>query len=159
MGVMLQHKVGGNNMFINELDKVQGKAFLCLLKGLAKVDYAFGINEYKLIDEYCKELGVEESEIDDSDTKEALKCFTGTVDRIKNIVYFELLGLALIDGEFDSKEVQFLDSIAAELKISKEKQKSCLNYFKELKSTYENVSGNVEEVIKELQNRAEAIVR
>jgi uncharacterized tellurite resistance protein B-like protein len=145
-------------VFINELNKEQGKAFLSLLKNLAEVDYTLVAEEYKLIDEYCKDLGLEENDVVKLENNEILTYFEAASSRIKNIVYFELLGLALTDGEFDNKEIKFMNNIAVKLSISEETQESCINYFKEIKSTYDNITDNVEDIINKLYSKAEAII-
>lgn len=145
-------------MFINELNKEQGKAFLSLLKNMAEVDYNLVAEEYKLIEEYCKDLGLEENDVVKLENNEILTNFEAATSRIKNIVYFEILGLALVDGEFDNKEIKFMNNIADKLSISEETQESCINYFKEIKATYDNITDNVEDIIGELYSKAEAII-
>ena len=34
-------------------------------------------------------------------------------NRSKEIIYFELVGLALIDGEYEEKEVEFLEEVGS----------------------------------------------
>jgi uncharacterized tellurite resistance protein B-like protein len=155
---MMRKKWEGYIVFINELNKEQGKAFLSLLKNLAEVDYNLVAEEYKLIEEYCKDLGLEENDVVKLENNEILTNFEAATSRIKNIVYFELLGLALTDGEFDNKEIKFMNNIAAKLSISEETQESCLNYFKEIKTTYDNFTDNVEDIIGKLYSKAEAII-
>ena len=43
-------------------------------------------------------------EVDD-----AKKVLVEASERVKNIVYFELLGLALVDGEYENTEIDFLE--------------------------------------------------
>lgn len=46
-------------------------------------------------------------EVDD-----AKKVLVEASERVKNIVYFELLGLALVDGEYENTEIDFLEDLS-----------------------------------------------
>jgi hypothetical protein len=116
-------------MFLNELNKNEGIAFMQLVKNLANSDNVFAKEEKNLYNDYLKELNIQETEICDSDLNsicEILKCSS---DRSRNIIYFELIGLALIDGEYSEKEVDFLEELGKKLDIKRSKRISFANYF------------------------------
>jgi len=83
---------------------------------------------------------------------------TGASSKSKNIIYFELLGLALIDGEFDGREVEFLSEVSKALEICPEKLNEYLQYFKDVQFLYEVTYNNSEDKIKELENKAQELI-
>lgn len=145
-------------MFINELNKKEAVAFLSLVKKLAETDNAFLVEEFTLIKEYIKELNLDDEDYEILNLSDALGSFDNSKSRIKRIVYFELLGLALVDGKYDKEEIKFLNYVAGLLNINQDKQESCLNYFKEVKKAYDSVADDYEDQIYSLKNKAEDIV-
>ena len=53
-------------MFLNELNKNEGIAFMQLVKGLANSDNVFAKEEKNLYNDYLEELNIKENEIPDS---------------------------------------------------------------------------------------------
>ena len=103
-------------MFLNELDKNEGIAFMQLVKGLANSDNVFAKEEKNLYNDYLEELNIKENEIPDANLNCIYENLKSSSERSKNIIYFELIGLALIDGEYDEKEVDLLEEIWEGLK-------------------------------------------
>ena len=95
-------------MFLNELKKDEGIAFIKLVKQLANIDETFSKEEKDLYIDYLKELNLKESDINDSKIEDVFTLLSVSNDRSKEIIYFELVVLALIDGEYEEKEVEFL---------------------------------------------------
>lgn len=145
-------------MFINELSKKEAVAFLGLVKGMTVADHVFADEEDKLLEEYIEELGLENEIIRFFTVNEAISLLSGSKERIKNIVYFELLGLALVDGEFAEDEINILNHVAGKFEISKEKQTNYLNYFKEVKSIYDKTDIKPEHKIEVLRKRIEELL-
>lgn len=145
-------------MFINELNKKEAVAFLSLVKKLAEIDNAFLVEEFTLIKEYVKELNLVDEDYELVNLSDAFENFDNSNSRIKTIVYFELLGLALVDGKYDKEEIKFLNYVASLLNISKDKQESCLNYFKDIKTAYDSIVDDYENQIDILKKKAEDIV-
>lgn len=114
-------------MFLNELNQNEGIAFMKLVEELSNVDNAFAKEEKELYNDYLEELGIKEDEIKKSNLDYA--SLKNSSERKRNIVYFELVGLALIDGEYDEKEVEFLEKIGSELNIKRNKKIAFANYF------------------------------
>ena len=52
-------------MFLNELNKNEGIAFMQLVKGLANSDNVFAKEEKDLYNDYLEELNIKENEIPD----------------------------------------------------------------------------------------------
>ena len=102
-------------MFLNELSKSEGIAFMQLVKDLANSDNTFAKEEKNLYNDYLEELNIKESEISDINLNSVYETLKNSSERSKNIIYFELIGLALIDGEYDEKEVDLLEEIGKKL--------------------------------------------
>ncbi|WP_411682940.1 hypothetical protein [Clostridium thailandense] len=145
-------------MFLNELNKKEANAFINLVEALANVDNVFAKNEKDLIDDYIQELQLDEENINKIDFETSVKEFEKAEARIKNIIYFELVGLALCDGEYDEKEIQFLKGLAARFNISKNKQYEFTNYFKTVKEIYDNTVVDYEGKIELLKKSAMELI-
>ncbi|MBV7272676.1 TerB family tellurite resistance protein [Clostridiaceae bacterium UIB06] len=145
-------------MFLNELNKKEANAFINLVEALANVDNVFAKNEKDLIDDYIQELELDEKNIKKIDFETSVKEFEKAEEKIKNIIYFELVGLALCDGEYDEKEIQFLKGLAARFNISKNKQYEFINYFKTVKEIYDNTVVDYEGKIELLKKSAMELI-
>ena len=103
-------------MFLKELNKEEAICFLNLVSIFAKVDNKFAKEEKVLVDEYKEELGISDEEIKVMEYDDVIKILHESSDKSKRIIYFELVGLALVDGEYENEEVDFLEKIAEEFK-------------------------------------------
>lgn len=145
-------------MFLQELNKKEGNAFINLVKNLAVIDQNFGNEEANLIKEYIDEIGLCSKCMETLNKEEALKILSESSNRIKNIVYFEILGLALVDGDFSEKEVEFVDSVAKYFEIKEEKVKEFLAFFRDVNFMYEVTYSDHEEKILELEKMAKNLI-
>ncbi|CAB1246806.1 hypothetical protein ACFHWD_12700 [Clostridium sp. MT-14] len=141
-------------MFINEFNKRESIIFINLVQALANADEVFAHSEQILIDDYIKELSLNNETIEKLTYESAIEELASSTDRIKNILYFELLGLALADGSYDEKEIKFLDNIAYKLNIDNAKQQDFINYFKMTKNINDFITMNPECKIKLLKETA-----
>lgn len=141
-------------MFLNELSKQESIAFVNLVEVLANIDQVFAENEKELLEEYVEELSLTKEDIEKLDFESAIKKLEGSTDRIKNIIYFELIGLALSDGAYDEKEIQFLKGLAARFNISIEKQQEFINYFKLVKEEFDSTFVDYESKLEHLKKVA-----
>lgn len=123
-------------MFLEELGKGESVAFINLVKKLAMIDKVFAREEKKLIKEYIKELELKDEDITEMTLKDIEEELKNSSNRIRTIIYFELVGLALIDGKYDEKEIDFLDEIAEKLSIARSKKIAIANYFYNFKEIY-----------------------
>lgn len=123
-------------MFINELNKNEAVAFVNLFEDLANIDEVFALSEKKLLEEYIKELFLTKEAIKELTFESAVNELKTSTNRVKNIIYFELLGLALLDGSYDEREMKFLDELANEFGMSAKKEKEFIDYFKMVTKTY-----------------------
>lgn len=145
-------------MFLNELTKNEGIAFMQLVKGLANSDEVFAKEEKKLYADYLEELNINESEIPEINLNTIYENLNSSSERCKNIIYFELIGLALIDGEYDEKEVTFLEEIGEKLEIKRNKRISFANYFYNFVDVYGFSVVEAESKIALLKEQAEKLL-
>lgn len=145
-------------MFLNELNKEQGKAFIDLVNQFAYVDEVLAKEEKRLISEYLKELELDESDIGQFEYDDLINVLRNSTTRIKSIIYFELVGLALVDGNYGDKEIDFLDKIAYDLDIPRYKKIAFANYFVNFKEIYEFSVVEYNNKIEILKEQAEALL-
>ena len=145
-------------MFLNELNKNEGIAFMQLVKGLANSDNVFAKEEKSLYNDYLEELNIKENEIPDVNLNAIYENLKDSLERNKNIIYFELIGLALIDGEYDEKEVDFLEEIAGQLNVKRNKRISFANYFYNFVDVYGFSVVDAESKITLLKEQAEKLL-
>lgn len=145
-------------MFLTELNTEESSAFLSLVTQFAKVDETFAKEEKRLINDYLDELNLKEEDIKDLSYEEIINVLKKSKNRIKSIVYFELVGLALVDGEYGDKEIDFLDKIAVSLDIRRDKKIAFANYFFNFKEIYDFSVVEAESKIELLKEEAEALL-
>lgn len=145
-------------MFLNELNKNEGIAFMQLVRYLANSDNTFAKEEKNLYEDYLKELGISEGEIKELDLNEVYTTLNNSTQRSKNIVYFELIGLALIDGEYQESEVEVLEEIGGKLDISRSKRIAFANYFYNFVDVYGFSVVDAESKINLLKEQAEKLL-
>ncbi|GFP76910.1 tellurite resistance TerB family protein [Clostridium fungisolvens] len=140
-------------MFLNELSKKESILFINLVKNLANVDKVFSKKEEQLISDYLEELSLNSSEVDSLSFDETIKALSSSASKTQNIIYFELVGLALVDGLYSREETAFLSKVADAFNINEAKQTSFLNFFKDIKDLYEITVIDYESKISELKSR------
>ena len=145
-------------MFLNELNNNEAVAFINLVNQFAKVDEVFAKEEKELIEEYLEELEINEDKVGSLSYEEVIDILKGISNRKKSIVYFELVGLALVDGEYGEKEIDFLDKVAAALEIRRDKKIAFANYFFNFKDIYDFSTVESENKIELLREEAEALL-
>ena len=145
-------------MFLNELSKNEGISFMQLVKGLANSDNIFAKEEKNLYNDYLDELNIKESEITEINLNSVYETLKSSSERSKNIIYFELIGLALIDGKYDEKEVDLLEEIGKELDVKRNKRISFANYFYNFVDIYSFSVVDAESKINLLKEQAEKLL-
>lgn len=145
-------------MFLNELNQKESIAFINLVNQFARVDDVFAKEEKELIKEYLEELKLTDTEIDELSYDEIINEFKVSSNRVKSVVYFELVGLALVDGEYGDKEVDFLDKIAVSLDIRRDKKIAFANYFFNFKEIYDFSVVEADNKIELLKHEAEVLL-
>lgn len=95
--------IGGDGiMFLTELQLEEKKAFLELAFLMAKIDGKHSIYENPVIDEYQKEMEIEDYTVKGDTIENILKVFKK--ERSKNIVLSEILRLIFSDGVYHDLE-------------------------------------------------------
>ncbi len=145
-------------MFLNELNKEESICFLNLVSIFTKVDNKFAREEKVLVDEYKEELGISNDVVTNIEYEDIIKKLSNSSDRSKLIIYFELVGLALVDGDYEDQEVDFLERIASEFKVSRAKRFAIANYFYNFTDVYKFTTVNADNNIQLLREQAEAII-
>ena len=145
-------------MFLNELNKSEGIIFLQLVKALANVDNCFEKEEQELYKDYLDELKIKDEEVQDSDLDKIYNELSASSERVKNIIYFELVGLALVDGEYEDEEVDFLEVVGEKLNIPRYKKISFANYFYNFVDIYKFSTVDAESKVKLLREQAEKLL-
>ncbi len=145
-------------MFLHELNKEESIAFINLVKEFANIDEIFANEEKNLIDDYIKELSLEECSFDKLTLEEIEKILRGSSDRVKKIIYFELVGLALVDGEYEHKEKVFLNNLAYSFNIGLARRLEFMDFFRHVKSIYDFTVVDYNNKIELLKEHAEKIL-
>lgn len=145
-------------MFLKELNKEEAICFLNLVSIFTKVDNNFAKEEKVLVDEYKEELEMNTEEIESMEYNDIIKKLNVASDKSKLIIYFELVGLALVDGDYEDEEVDFLEKIASEFKISRSKRFAIANYFYNFTDIYKFTTVDADNNIELLREQANAII-
>ncbi len=145
-------------MFLKELNKDESICFLNLVSIFSKVDNKFAKEEKVLVDEYREELEIYNEEIKTMEYDEIINILKNSSDKAKKIIYFELVGLALVDGEYEDEEIDFLEKVSSELNISRAKKFAIANYFYNFKDVYNFTTVDAENNIELLKKQAEEII-
>lgn len=119
-------------MYLALLNKEQKEIFLGLAYNLANIDGDYSSSEQQMIESYCGEMNIEYS---DSIAKVELNTIMENINKIFDnksikIVLFELIGLAMVDNNYDETEHAFLNSIQNLFSVDSEFMSKAENYIK-----------------------------
>lgn len=145
-------------MFLNELSSKESVAFINLVNQFANIDEVFAKEEKELIKSYLDELKIEADKVNSLNYEQIIDELKKCSTRVKSIVYFELVGLALVDGDYGDKEIDFLDKIAIGLDIKRNKKIAFANYFFNFKEIYDFSVVEADSKIKLLKEEAELLL-
>jgi tellurite resistance protein len=145
-------------MFLNELSKRESILFINLVKSIATVDEVFSEKEHQLVADYLEELSLKDYDLEEVSFDQSLEGLKNSTTKNKNIIYFELVGLALVDGVYSEEELKLLEKISASLEISSEKETAFLNFFKEVKDLYDVTVVDYESKITQLEKTVAALL-
>ena len=132
-------------MLLMKLEAKEKFAFLQLAHYLARVDEEFGQKEEDIIEEYCAEMGVENSIMFDMESfnlKSILKDFKS--ERSKKIVVLELMILVHIDDKFDLKEYDLIHNIIDTFNLNEKDIKHFSSWGKAVSALYEQGKNFIE---------------
>lgn len=145
-------------MILKELSKKEGIAFVQLVNEFITMDEAFTKEEEAKVEEYMNDANVSKEEVNEITFTEALCTIKEANERIKKIIYFELLGLALVDGDYEDHEVGFLEELANSLKIDRASKFKYANFYFEFIDQYSNSNSLTEEQRSALREKAVGII-
>lgn len=146
-------------MFLKEFNKGEAIAFMNLVNIFARIDKNVAKEEKRLIKDYLNELNLKENEITDLNYYELMRVLKIMTERQKKIVYFELVGLALIDGNYGDDEIDFLDKVAIDLDINRSKKIAFANFFYNFKDIHDfSVIETEKEIKASLKREAETLL-
>ncbi|MBY0756126.1 hypothetical protein K5V21_11795 [Clostridium sardiniense] len=146
-------------MFLKELNNEEAVAFVNLLDQFANVDNEVAREEKRLIEGYVKELGLEKDKVGILSYDDIVAVLKKSKERIKRIIYFELIGLALVDGNYGDLEVDYLDKIAIDLDINRAQKIAFANFFYNFKEIHDfSVIETENKELKLLEEQAEALL-
>ena len=100
-------------MFLNRLSMQEKENFISLAMKAAESNGMVVEEEYSMIEEYCKEMGI--AFFDARNVKEVndiVAFFRNSSLANKKTVLLEMIGLMYADGDYDEDERQFVKSIA-----------------------------------------------
>lgn len=109
-------------MLLGKLSENNKKLFLQLEMILSNIDGNYSASEKELIERHCREMGIApvEYNIDLSLDETVKNIYENMSVKEKKIILIELTTLAVIDGVYDEKERQLVDSLRKMLGIPEE---------------------------------------
>ena len=132
-------------MYLTLLSEEQKKCFLGLAYNLSNIDGDFSESEKQMLESYCTEMDfVYSDSIAKVDLEILLANITNLFDEKSiKVVVFELVGLAMIDDNFDESEYKMLNKIIEKFIINSDFIKECENLIKK----YLDVQFNINSLI------------
>ena len=132
-------------MYLALLNKEQKECFLGLAYNISNIDGNYSESEQKQLELYCDEMNLDYS--DSVAKKDLKKLFSNLSDifdeRTIKIVAFELIGLAMVDNNFDKSEYDMINKIIGSFAIDSDFIKNS----KRLIQTYLEVQFNINALI------------
>ena len=129
-------------MLLGKLNKDEQTIFMQLSNIIIKSDLEITGAEEKLFSEYESEMGKPfngylEKEFNLIDVLSLTEKYN---EKVKKVIFFELLGLALCDGNFVNSEKNVIDKIRTSFGISMESQKDMIITIDKLMKLYKEIS-------------------
>ncbi|SEM39056.1 Tellurite resistance protein TerB [Butyrivibrio sp. ob235] len=107
-------------MFLNKLSLSEKESFISLAIHAAEANHVIVDEEYAMIEEYCKEMGI--AYFDARNVKsldEITRSFAESTEANKKIVLLETIGLMYADGTYDDEEKNFVENLASGVGVDK----------------------------------------
>ena len=108
-------------MFLNRLDFVEKEAFISLAVKAAESNGYIADEEYQMIEDYCKEMGL--AFFDAKNLKpmeDVIRIYSEADDQNKLVAVLEIVGLMYADGSYDSKEKEFVNDFANKIGVTQD---------------------------------------
>ena len=113
-------------MFLNRLELIEKEAFVSLAVKAAEANGHVADEEYQMIEEYCKEMGI--AFFDAKNVKsieEVISIYSGSSEQNKKIAVLEIIGLMFADGGYDDEEKAFVNKFAEGIGVSLDSVQKC----------------------------------
>ena len=134
-------------MFLTELNYVEQQLFLNLCIHAANANDLLGEEEKYMIQDYGREMKIEEPSFLEMKSLEAVIAEINRISdlRSKKIIVLELLGLMMVDKEYDEHEKIFMKTLAEKIGI----EKDLFNEIAEKLDKYLQVCNELQEAVLE----------
>lgn len=134
-------------MFLTELKYEEKQLFLNLCIHAANANDFFVEEEKNMIQDYCREMKIEEPSFLEMKSLEAVIAEINRISdlRSKKIIVLELLGLMMVDKEYDEHEKIFMKTLAEKIGI----EKDLFNEIAEKLDKYLQVCNELQEAVLE----------
>lgn len=142
-------------MFLNRLSIEEQKAFLDLVEIIN--DENINAEEEKLVAEYNEELSLDYKP-SKKEFNDVVKTYENSSKENKAIVYFELMGLALCDGDYEADEEVFMNKVKVAFGIGDEIETRVFNWFAAVKKLYDETETDWVSAVGRLEREAEDII-
>lgn len=116
-------------MLLFELSKEESKAFMRIVLEFVSIDNKVNREEKNIVAKYLSKLNLSREEANNLTVEEAKEILKNSEDKIKKMIYFDLLGVALIDGDYETSEVDYLEEVADKFNISRATKIALANYY------------------------------
>lgn len=108
-------------MFLSELKSKEKELFLDLCIHAANANQVFAEDEKEMIQSYCAEMQIAPPDSYEKSVEETVREVNSISDmKSKKIIVLELLGLVLVDKEYDIKEKEFIYQVSDEIGIGRD---------------------------------------
>ncbi len=108
-------------MFLSQLKPKEKELFLDLCMHAAKANEVFAEDEKEMIKSYCIEMQIDPPAKLEESVEKIVEMINSISDmKSKKIIILELLGLVLVDKEYDIKEKEFIYQVSGEIGIDRE---------------------------------------
>lgn len=104
-------------MFLQAIDMSDRNLFVKLANMLIRIDGVITENEKNIINAYKQEIQLEEVFYDVNETVESIVKKISDDKVVRNIIVFELLGIAYSDANYSVEEKDFITKICKQLGI------------------------------------------
>lgn len=113
-------------MFLSRLELIEKEAFVSLAVNAAKANGRISGEEYQMIEEYCKEMGIVFFDAKNvKSMEEVIGVYSEASEQHKKIAVLEIIGLMFADGGYDDEERAFVDKFADGISVSQSSVKKC----------------------------------
>ncbi len=106
-------------MYLNLLKENEKELFIGLAYDLASADGDYSDDEKTLINSYCQEMQIifDKNNVVSPAVNIINEIAEKTGDQVKKIIVFELIGLAMVDGNYNENERMLINQIQEKFKI------------------------------------------